>query len=97
MLLALFIGEKDMTKGEMYSLRTGDIVIGEFSGLAYVVTANYGNRVTAVRTVDITNPDEWLLSSKTPKRKSINVYLQTVDEAIAHADRILAKELEEKK
>jgi hypothetical protein len=25
----------------------------------YVVTANYGGRVTAVRSVDITNPEEW--------------------------------------
>ncbi len=86
-----------MTKGELYSLCTGDVVIGEFSGLAYVVTANYGNRVTAVRSVDITNPDEWLLSSRIPKRKPINVYLQTVDEAIAHADELLANELEAKK
>ncbi len=85
-----------MTKGELYSLCTGDVVIGKLSGLAYVVTANYGNRATAVRSVDITNPDEWLLSSKMPKRKPINVYLQTVDEAIAHADKILAKELEGK-
>lgn len=26
---------------------------------AYVVHSNYGGRVTAVRTVDITNPSEW--------------------------------------
>lgn len=25
----------------------------------YVVTAHYGNRLTAVRAVDITNPAEW--------------------------------------
>ena len=95
-----------MTKSELYSLRTGDVIISELSGLTYVVTTNYGNRVTAVRSVDVTNPDEWLLSSKMPKRKSIKLdleingrttaYLKTVDEAIAHANSILAKELEAK-
>ncbi len=99
-----------MTKGELYSLRTGDVVIGKLSGLAYVVTANYGNRVTAVRTVDITNPDEWLLSCKTKKRKPTRVditgdtwekvseralaFIKTVEQAELHADELLARELE---
>lgn len=41
-------------------LQRGDIVRHRSSGDSMVVTANYGNRVTAVRTVDITNPTEWL-------------------------------------
>ena len=28
---------------------------------AYLVTANYGNRATAIGSVDITNPCEWLI------------------------------------
>jgi len=48
------------------SLRTGDIVShkSKYDIGIYVVTANYGNRVTAVRTVDITNPYEWDLISR---------------------------------
>ena len=42
-------------------LQPGMIVRGRTSGDWYVVTANYGDRVTAVRTQDITNPDEWLI------------------------------------
>jgi hypothetical protein len=29
------------------------------ANIVYVVTANYGTRLTAVRSVDITNPNEW--------------------------------------
>jgi len=39
----------------VYELKTGDIIRGKSSGLSYVVIANYGDRVTAVRTVDVTN------------------------------------------
>lgn len=52
-----------MTKDEMQNLKTGDIVKG-VSGHSYVVTANYGDRVTAVLTVDITNPGEWVIVKK---------------------------------
>jgi len=40
-------------------LQTGDVVRGRLSGKVYVVTANYGDHVTAVQTADITNPPEW--------------------------------------
>lgn len=51
-----------MTHEELQRLQPGDIVanLGHSSTL-YIVTANYGNRVTAVKTVDITNPSEWSL------------------------------------
>jgi hypothetical protein len=48
-----------MTKDEMQSLKTGDLVQHSTDLAIYVVSENYGNRVTAVRTVDITNPAEW--------------------------------------
>jgi hypothetical protein len=48
-----------MTYDEMRQLQPGDIVRGKGSSQSYVVTANYGSRVTAVRTVDLTNPSEW--------------------------------------
>lgn len=46
---------------KLSDLQPGDIIQGRSSGDSFVVTANYGSHVTAVRTVDITNPDEWLV------------------------------------
>lgn len=48
-----------MTKDDLRDLQAGDIVRGRGASEGYVVTANYGDRVTAVRTVDITNAREW--------------------------------------
>lgn len=42
-------------------LKTGDIIRSRLTGEGYVVTGQYGDRATAVRTVDVTNPDEWLV------------------------------------
>jgi len=42
-------------------LKTVDIVRSRLTGEAYVVTGQYGTRATAVKTVDITNPIEWLV------------------------------------
>lgn len=44
---------------DLSSLTPGTIVRNVGSGQVYIVTGNYGKRVTAVRTVDITNPPEW--------------------------------------
>jgi hypothetical protein len=55
-----------MTKDELKNLRYGDLVRSKASGASYIVTANYGGRVTAVRTADLTNPDEWELVQKAP-------------------------------
>ena len=52
-----------MTRYELSKLSVGDIVQGS-SGHIYVVTGNYGGHVTAVKTVDITNPGEWTLVQK---------------------------------
>ncbi len=53
-----------MTPAEFNALDVGDIVRGKLSVHSYVVTANYGGRVTAVRTADLTNPPEWNLVKK---------------------------------
>lgn len=50
-----------MTKEQFQALERGDILRNKSSKSSYVVDANYGNRVSAVKTVDITNPDEWEL------------------------------------
>ena len=50
-----------MTREIMAALQPGDLIRHRESGEALVVTASYGNRVTAVRTYDVTNPGEWLV------------------------------------
>lgn len=52
-----------MTKAELNGLNTGDIIKGA-TGNVYVVLANYGSHITAVRTVDVTNESEWSLVAK---------------------------------
>jgi hypothetical protein len=60
-----------MNKGQFTTLRTGDIVRHQLGADAYVVTDNFGDRVTATRSVDITNPAEWILVAKSPAIVSI--------------------------
>lgn len=48
-----------MTPKQHKSLRPGDLIRHKSGNESYVVTANDGTRVTAVRTVDVTNPAEW--------------------------------------
>jgi len=55
-----------MKREELNSLRPGDIVRHKLGTKAYIVTENFHDRVTAIRTVDITNPDEWDLIVKNP-------------------------------
>jgi hypothetical protein len=50
------------------TLEAGDIVRSQIGGNTAVVTANYGGRVTAVMTYDLTNPDEWELVVKQGKQ-----------------------------
>ena len=52
-----------MTEDEFRNLCIGDVVRGA-KGNAYVVHINYGNRVVAVRTVEMTNSREWDLVMK---------------------------------
>jgi hypothetical protein len=59
-----------MTPEELKALNVGDIIRhrGSYMGMgaaAMVVTGNYGDHVTAVRTVNVSNPDEWDLLAKT--------------------------------
>jgi hypothetical protein len=48
-----------MTPERFRRLRAGDQVQPVTGGEVYLVTAHYGTRVTAVRTIDLTNPQEW--------------------------------------
>lgn len=54
-----------MNKKQFKNLSTGDIVTNLADPYkTYIVTVNYGGRITAVRTADMTNPDEWCLKAK---------------------------------
>lgn len=54
-----------MTKDEFKDLKEGDVVLNKMDrGHGYIVHANYGGRVTAVRTADLTNHEEWEITHK---------------------------------
>jgi hypothetical protein len=55
-----------MRRKDFQSLQPGDLVRGLVSGQVFVVTGNYGTHVTAVRTVDLTNPSEWDIVTRQP-------------------------------
>ncbi|WP_257540692.1 hypothetical protein [Sphingobium sp. CFD-1] len=61
-----------MTDEEFRSLQRGDIVRHAGGADAYVVTSNYGDRVTAVLTADLTNAREWILIAPPPKKGNIH-------------------------
>ena len=70
-----------MNKQDFTELGIGDIVKHKDSWPSYVVAGNYGGRVTAVKIVDMTNPDEWVLMQKCKNTASdINA---KIDEALA--------------
>ena len=52
-----------MTNLEFSRLRPGQIVRSA-SGQTWIISANYGQHVTAVQTVDISNPTEWEIVTK---------------------------------
>lgn len=48
------------TINQVQELQIGDIIRhASLDGARYIVTGVYGGRVTAVKTVDVTNPAEW--------------------------------------
>lgn len=53
-----------MKKETFKELQTGDVVRHKSSNTNYVIMEDFGDRKTAVRTVDLTNPDEWELVLK---------------------------------
>lgn len=54
------------------NLQAGSIVRHKNGSVSYVVTANYGNRATAVRTIDITNPSEWEILKLTDNPNNVH-------------------------
>lgn len=62
-----------MTPEQMKELKSGDIVRGKLSGYAFVVTENEGDKIVAVRTMEIYNPNEWDLVSDTRKGQNMEL------------------------
>ena len=60
-----------MDKKQFEKLECGDIVKHIIGDKSIIVMANYGSRVTAVRTYDLTNPDEWELVMKANYKREI--------------------------
>lgn len=60
-----------MDESQFKKLRTGDIIMNRGSHLPVIVTASYGNRVTAVQTFDVTNSQEWDLIYKSNYKKEV--------------------------
>lgn len=49
-----------MTKSEMEKARLGDIIRHKKNlEWAFMVHQNFGDRITAVRVIEIRNPEEW--------------------------------------
>lgn len=48
-----------MTASDFFNLHPGDIIHPLGSPDAYIVIANHGTSITAVRTVDIADPTAW--------------------------------------
>lgn len=58
-----------MTREQFEGLKIGDVVRSNFDNQTYIVTANYGERITAVASADLTNPHEWTLV-EFPRRRN---------------------------
>jgi hypothetical protein len=62
-----------MTNEEFKHLREGDIVRAKASGISYVICVNYGRHVSAVRTIDITNPEDFDVIEKAAKKGPLDL------------------------
>jgi hypothetical protein len=58
------IKENDTNRLLIPSLKRGDIIRHKGESDSYVVTGSFGSRVTAAKTVDVTNDIEWVLVSR---------------------------------
>lgn len=91
-----------MEAKDLRALSPGDVIKSNVDDEVFVVTGNYGGRVTAVMTVDVTNPDEWRLVGH-KKDREISLRMSILREAVAvasivgnagwedHFDRMLKK------
>lgn len=57
-----------MTQAELDQLDRGDIIT-HATGNSYIVIQRRGKQVTAIREIDVSNPSEWELFSRNPRRR----------------------------
>lgn len=57
-----------MTQAELDLLNRGDIIT-HLNGDSYIVLQRHGKRLTAIREINVSNPSEWELFSRNPRRK----------------------------
>lgn len=57
-----------MTQTELDALNRGDIIT-HVTGDSYIVLQRRGKRLTAIREIDVSNPNEWELFSRNPRKK----------------------------
>lgn len=57
-----------MTQTEMDLLDRGDI-IRHVTGDSYIVLQRHGKTLTAIREIDVSNPNEWELFSRNPRKR----------------------------
>jgi hypothetical protein len=80
-----------MDKEVFSKLDRGDIVKHISNAGTFVITSNYGKRITATTTVDITNPDEWELVLKATYNKLPKVPLPPPKKLIREGVKIINK------
>jgi hypothetical protein len=51
-------------------INAGDIIKHKADHRKYIVTANFGNRITAVKTIDATNPIEWEVFNRSGENRN---------------------------
>src|SRR5574343_852292 len=61
---AAWLRGKNMQEKDFSALAPGDSIQHLLTKAIFIVTGNYGDRVTACATADATNPSEWKLVSK---------------------------------
>lgn len=61
-----------MTQAELDLLDRGDIITHIHYGQSYIVLQRHGKRLTAIREIDVSNPSEWELFSRNPRKKECN-------------------------
>jgi len=77
------------------NLQQGDVVKPSGDYRTFVVMANYGGRVTAAATVDMTNPSEWELVTKAQNEAAsmqMNFTQEEIDRISSRASRLVDKD-----
>lgn len=64
---------KNLTEAKFKQAQPGDMLRSRTDSRVFVVTGNYGGRITAVASVDVTNPIEWEIYDEPELEFGMNV------------------------